>query len=65
MHAVKIKLYLPNVLWVAFSIPPGSLLLMIHLVLSFTFPFVLLLAPGAALCRRIRPDFFMRLVHRV
>jgi hypothetical protein len=28
----KIQLYAPNVLWVAFSIPSGSLLLVNHLV---------------------------------
>jgi hypothetical protein len=35
MDAVNIQIYLPNVLWVAFSIPLSSLLLVNHFVSTF------------------------------
>jgi hypothetical protein len=35
MDTIIIQIYLPNVLWVAFSIPSGSLLLVNHLVYDF------------------------------
>jgi hypothetical protein len=37
MDAVNIQLYLPSVLWVAFSIPSGSLLLLVNHLVSGVF----------------------------
>jgi hypothetical protein len=37
IHRIHIQLYVPNVLWVAFFIPPGSLSLVKYPVLSIAF----------------------------